>query len=238
MGALLSVVLDRREIVAERRIATRPHAPAPAGQARSAGRGTVPRRTIRSVDRAEYDKLDQVEDADVVVRRRCTRICCAVRARDAPRRAGAAVLDAGCGTGGLLARLAARLSRSADAIGPRRRAGRLRAAARARAGGRSAPARSTRCPSPMAPSRAIFSADVLCHRGVDERRRAGRSSTAASAEAACWCSTCRPIAGCCRATTPRFTMCGATPGAASRVCCARPGSACSIAAIGTRCCFR
>ena len=38
-----------------------------------------------------------------------------------------------------------------------------------RAGGRSAPARSTRCPSPTRAFGAIFSADVLCHDGVDER---------------------------------------------------------------------
>ena len=52
---------------------------------------------------------------------------------------------------------------------------------------------------------AIFSADVLCHRNVDERAALAGFHRRSPRPAACWCSTCRPITGCCRRMTARVT---------------------------------
>jgi SAM-dependent methyltransferase len=78
---------------------------------------------------------------------------------------GASVLDAGCGTGGLLARLAA----APSAIGIDADAG---ACARAAAKSRRPVCAGSIDALPFADAAfsAIVSADVLCHRGVDERR--------------------------------------------------------------------
>jgi SAM-dependent methyltransferase len=120
------------------------------------------------VERSEYDKLDEVEDRMwwfAAIHRNLL-----LSAHMAEGRAAAAgpILDAGCGTGGFLARLAARypawtvLGLDAD----------LGACGRAAA-------KSTRpvCAGSVdaLPFRdkslaAIFSADVLCHRNVDEAR--------------------------------------------------------------------
>jgi SAM-dependent methyltransferase len=85
--------------------------------------------------------------------------------RYASATSGAAVLDAGCGTGGLLARLdVARGALGVDADA----AACVRAAAKS---GRPVCAGSIDAlPFADAAFAAIVSADVLCHRGVDERR--------------------------------------------------------------------
>jgi SAM-dependent methyltransferase len=122
------------------------------------------------VERAEYDKLDQTEDrmwwfaalhANLLALYRRT-------ADHADLRGSGAILDAGCGTGGLLRKLAADF--------PQRRPYGLDAdvfaCARARA-------KSTRpvcagsvdaLPFAEAAFSGIFCVDVLCHRDVDEAR--------------------------------------------------------------------
>ena len=100
------------------------------------------------------------------------------RAPIAPR---ARHLDAGCGTGGFLARLAA--SCPAKPFSASTRPARLhpRAAKSAPAGLRGSV---NVLPFADGAFAAIFSADVLCHDGVDEHVRCS-NSTAASQPAAC-----------------------------------------------------
>ena len=117
-----------------------------------------------TLDRAEYDKLDRIEarmwwfaalHANLAL----------LYARMADRAAGRMLLDAGCGTGGLLARSPprCRMPRCAKWRHDRARCRpfRLRTRPRPRADARSAPARSTRCPSPTARS-ARSSAPTCC----------------------------------------------------------------------------
>jgi len=80
----------------------------------------------------------------------------------------ARILDAGCGTGGLLARLAARLP-GAALIGLDRDAAAL-SITRAKSGRRVILGTVDTLPFDEASFDAIFSADVLCHRGVDAAR--------------------------------------------------------------------
>ena len=98
--------------------------------------------------------------------RHCTRTCCcciAGRRRDG----GRPLLDAGCGTGGLLARLAAE-HREQSAIGLD--ADPFACARAAAKSGRPVCAGSVNAlPFADGAFGAIFSADVLCHAGVDER---------------------------------------------------------------------
>ena len=91
----------------------------------------------------------------------------ALAASGAPRR----VLDAGCGTGGFMARLAAEFPRTA-VIGLELDAGAV-LLARAKTGG--ALCRGSIDLPPFADGAfdAIVSADVLCHRGVDQQRALG-----------------------------------------------------------------
>ena len=87
--------------------------------------------------------------------------------RAIPTAAGPPLLDAGCGTGGLLARLVAALPDRAMIGLDADRDACARAAAKS---GRPVCAGSVNAlPFPDAAFGAIVSADVLCHRGVDER---------------------------------------------------------------------
>jgi SAM-dependent methyltransferase len=124
------------------------------------------------VERSEYDKLDRAEDRMwwfAAIHRNLLLSTRRVEQRAA--RAGREcrpILDAGCGTGGFLARLAARypertvvgLDADVAACG--------RAAAKS---GRPVCAGSVDAlPFSDSSLAAIFSADVLCHRNVDEAR--------------------------------------------------------------------
>jgi SAM-dependent methyltransferase len=119
------------------------------------------------LERPEYDKLDEAEDrlwwfaalhANLLM----------LFAKIIPQRDDAVVLDAGCGTGGLLARLAALDPRPA-AIGlDTDRLACIRAVEKS---GRAVCVGSVNAlPFADAAFAAILSADVLCHRGVDEGR--------------------------------------------------------------------
>ena len=116
---------------------------------------------------SEYDKLDRVEDrmwwfaaahANLLMAARR----CAIERRDLP------ILDAGCGTGGFLSRLAKEFCETPvmglDLDFP--------ACARAavKSGQPVCVASVNDLPFADATLAAIFSADVLCHEGVDEQR--------------------------------------------------------------------
>lgn len=110
------------------------------------------------MDAHEYARMDQVEAALWWYRALHQRLA------DALNGAGGPLLDAGCGTGGLLARLG-----RPDAIGLEYDAG---AAARARAKSGAAVAGGSINALPFAERSfaAVVSADVLCHEGVDPAR--------------------------------------------------------------------
>ena len=119
------------------------------------------------MERAEYDKLDHAEDRMwwfVALHANLLMLC----AKMMPRQAGARMLDAGCGTGGLLTRFGAshpaRVVIGLDA----NRFACIRAAKKS---GRPVCAGSVNTlPFADAAFAAIVSADVLCHRDVDDRR--------------------------------------------------------------------
>jgi SAM-dependent methyltransferase len=118
------------------------------------------------MERSEYDKLDRVEDRMwwFAARNRNVLMLC----QRVSSKAGAwPILDAGCGTGGFLARLAADEPQrvwygvDVDALACHR------AAAKS---GRPVCAGSVNAlPFPDGAFSMIFSLDVLCHRDVDER---------------------------------------------------------------------
>lgn len=119
------------------------------------------------MERSEYDKLDQVEDRMwwfAAMHQNLLVLAHRVRLGTANQ----PLLDAGCGTGGFLARLAHRYRESAIfGLELDRRACVLAAAKSARpvcAGS------VNQLPFPDRSLAAIFSADVLCHHDVDERR--------------------------------------------------------------------
>jgi SAM-dependent methyltransferase len=118
------------------------------------------------VERSEYAKLNAVEDEMWWFRGVHANLVTAFRRRAGQPRAGAVVLDAGCGTGGLLARLGRELP-GWTAIG-------LDADPAACAAARTKSARpvcagaANRLPFADRSLAAIFSADVLCHRNVEE----------------------------------------------------------------------
>jgi len=116
------------------------------------------------VERGEYVRLAAAEERMWWFRGLHANLLAALAAAPAPRR----LLDAGCGTGGLLARLAAALPETV-LVGLELDAG---AAALARGKGRFLLAVGSIDRPPFAAESfdAVLSADVLCHRGVDEAR--------------------------------------------------------------------
>jgi SAM-dependent methyltransferase len=117
------------------------------------------------VERSEYDRLAAAEERMWWFRGLHDNLVAALAgATAAPVHS---VLDAGCGTGGLLLRLAQALP-EATPVGLDIDAG---AAAAARGKSRCAVCVGSVARLPFADARfdAILSADVLCHRGVDER---------------------------------------------------------------------
>lgn len=118
------------------------------------------------MERSEYDKLDRVEDRMWWFDALHTNLLVLSRRLVPLETRGRPILDAGCGTGGFLTRLAARypdravLGLDADP----------RACARAAAkSGRPVCTGSVNAlPFADRAFDVIFSADVLCHRGVDE----------------------------------------------------------------------
>ena len=112
-------------------------------------------------------------------------------ARMAGRAGGRTLLDAGCGTGGLLARLSATLPDARAMANAKWRYDRARcrplspANAPAAKSGRPVCAGSVNAlPFADGAFGAIVSADVLCHDGVDEQRGAGAVSPRLCATAA------------------------------------------------------
>jgi len=123
------------------------------------------------VERSEYDKLDRVEDRMwwfAAMHRNLLML-----ARPAPcESVNLPILDAGCGTGGFLARLAGSYpSRAVFGLD-------IDPYACARAAAKSArpvcAGSLDDLPFADGAFAAIFSADVLCHRGVNERRALGQ----------------------------------------------------------------
>ena len=115
------------------------------------------------MERSEYDRLAAVEERGWWFRGLHGNLIAAWR-RAAPD-PGLALLDAGCGTGGFLARLR-RAVPQARCVGIELDA---RAASMARAKSGAAIAIASIAALPFAPGTfdAVFSADVLCHRGVE-----------------------------------------------------------------------
>jgi SAM-dependent methyltransferase len=120
------------------------------------------------MERSEYDKLDGVEDQMRWFAANHRNLLTLSRHRVSLETGNWPILDAGCGTGGFLAQLAARY--------PNRPL--LRLDADQQACGRAA-AKSARpvctgsvdsLPFPDGTFAVIFAADVLCHRNVDEHR--------------------------------------------------------------------
>jgi len=119
------------------------------------------------LDRAEYDKLDRTEDRMWWFGAAHANLLLLYRAMTGPAAAGKPLLDAGCGTGGLLARIAAaypeRTTIGLDADGVACARAAAKSARPVCAGSVNA------LPFADAAFGTIFSADVLCHRDVDER---------------------------------------------------------------------
>jgi SAM-dependent methyltransferase len=113
------------------------------------------------VESAEYDLMDAAEDGMWWYRAAHDRVARALRAR--PGVPGLPWLDAGCGTGGLLQRLAGQAPLAGLEYNPA-------AAARARAKSGAAIVAGDINALPYADGRfgALVSVDVLCHRGVTE----------------------------------------------------------------------
>ncbi len=192
MGTLLSLVIDRREILARE--------PAPAARRAADVASGAP------LERREYERLAAVEDADVVVprpaRQSDRRLARRARRRGgAPRCSMPAAAPAGSWRGS--PRRAAARRRSASSSTQRR----LRASRAPRAAAPSCAGYVNALPFADAlASTPIFSADVLCHRGVERGGGARGSSAAASSRAACWSLNLPAYRWLYRRTTPRSTM--------------------------------
>jgi SAM-dependent methyltransferase len=119
------------------------------------------------LERSEYDKLNAVEDEMWWFHGSHANLLTAFRERAASLPAGT-VLDAGCGTGGFLAKLARELP-SWQPIGLDADSGACRAA-RAKSRRPVCAGSANALPFADRSLAAIFSADVLCHRNVDEGR--------------------------------------------------------------------
>jgi SAM-dependent methyltransferase len=119
------------------------------------------------VERSEYDKLDRVEDR-MWWFAALHRNLLVLSRRLPPVAGGRSILDAGCGTGGFLAKLARRYPETAllgldvDAQACRRAA--------AKSGRPVCAGSVNELPFADGTFGAIFSADVLCHQAVNERR--------------------------------------------------------------------
>jgi SAM-dependent methyltransferase len=123
------------------------------------------------VDRAEYDKLDRLEDSMWWFAATHANLLTLARQFAEDDAARGHVLDAGCGTGGLLAKLAAdRQQATVIGLDADQQACERAAAKSARPVCRGSV---NALPFAAASLSAIFSADVLCHRDVDERQALG-----------------------------------------------------------------
>jgi SAM-dependent methyltransferase len=120
------------------------------------------------VERSEYAKLNEVEDEMWWFRGLHANLLTSFRLRHPRMPAGGTILDAGCGTGGLLARLARDLP-DWTATGLDADAGAC-VAARAKSRVPVCAGSANALPFPDRSLAAIFSADVLCHRNVDDMR--------------------------------------------------------------------
>ncbi|MGE0800864.1 MAG: class I SAM-dependent methyltransferase [Lautropia sp.] len=118
------------------------------------------------MEAAEYARMDATED--VMWWYRAAHAVLLDALRRAPGPAGSPVLDAGCGTGGLLRRLAdlptGRLHAGIDVHPPAARA------ARRKSGAAVAVASANQLPFADASVGVVFSVDVICHRRVDPLR--------------------------------------------------------------------
>jgi SAM-dependent methyltransferase len=119
-----------------------------------------------AVERAEYALMDAVEDGMWWYRAAHARVLAALRQRPGP--VALPLLDAGCGTGGLLRRLAGALP-GRDLAGLEYNAEAAARAAR-KSGAAVAAGDANALPFPAARFGALVSLDVLCHAGVEEAR--------------------------------------------------------------------
>lgn len=118
------------------------------------------------MERSEYAKLSEVEDEMWWFRGLHANLMAAFRRRTSRQNSGGTMLDAGCGTGGLLTKLARDLP-GWTAIGLDADTGAC-AAARAKSRAPVCAGSANRLPFADRSLAAIFSADVLCHRNVDD----------------------------------------------------------------------
>lgn len=127
--------------------------------------GAFARRQKAGVDPAEYALMDAAEDGMWWYRAAHARVLDALRERPG---APGPLLDAGCGTGGLLRRLAAELAERAP-VGLDYLAEAARRAA-AKSGRPVTAGDANRLPFPDASFGAAISIDVICHAGVEPSR--------------------------------------------------------------------
>jgi SAM-dependent methyltransferase len=124
------------------------------------------------MERAEYDKLDRLEDRMWWFAARDRNLLMLSQRRLPDQSRAWSTLDAGCGTGGFLTRLAARYPTGVlfgvdiDLFACRRAA--------AKSARPTCAASIDALPFPDGAFAVIFSLDVLCHRHVDERRALGQ----------------------------------------------------------------
>ncbi|MBV9522825.1 MAG: methyltransferase domain-containing protein [Alphaproteobacteria bacterium] len=124
------------------------------------------------MERREYAKLNEIEGEMWWFRALHANLASAFRRRAPAPTGHRTLLDAGCGTGGLLTRLAVELPGwnvfGLDADGG------ACAAARAKSGRAICVGSANAMPFADASLDAIVSADVLCHRNIEERRTLGQ----------------------------------------------------------------
>jgi SAM-dependent methyltransferase len=119
------------------------------------------------VEKREYERLAATEERMWWFRGLHANLVTAFRRAGDDERRSTTILDAGCGTGGLLVRLGAAFPR-ATIIGIDIDPG-AAAMAKGKSGRPTFIGSIDRLPFATASLNAVFSADVLCHRGVDER---------------------------------------------------------------------
>ena len=118
------------------------------------------------MDRAEYDKLDRTEDRMWWFAAAHANLLMLYRRMTRHRATAKPMLDAGCGTGGLLAKIRSEYEGIGIGLDADREACRRAAAKSARPVCNGSV---NMLPFADGAFAAIFSADVLCHRDVDER---------------------------------------------------------------------